>query len=376
MDSWRAGCGDNSHVRFGGRAGETGELKGSYRASARPYWNLLEGKDYELILANARQIKNVPGRKTDQKDAEWLAKLLRCGLVERSFVPDVGLRDLRDLTRRRRKLLQDVTQEKNRVHKVLQDANIKLTSYVSDLFGASGRALLATLLEESEVSPQTVAALVKGNLKNKVPQILEALCGRIRPHHRKMIGFSLQHIEFLEAQVKLLEDEIEVMIEPFGAELELLCTIPGVEKATAAAIIAETGVDMSIFPSEAHLASWAGVSPGNNVSAGKSKGGRTAKGNKHLKSALAQSAWAASHTKDTRLAARFWRLTKRLGKEGKKKAAMATAHTIVGIVYYVLSTHNPYLEFGPSYGTRSLASREHRLARELESLGYQVSKVA
>jgi transposase len=342
----------------------------------RPVWNVLEGNGYELVLANARKVKNVAGRKTDQRDAEWLAQLLRCGLVEKSFVPNVEQRDLRDLTRRRRKLLQDITQEKNRVHKMLQDANIKLTSVVSDLFGVSGRALLAALTERRDISPELVSAVVKGKLVKKVPELNDALVGRVRPHHRKMIAYSLEHIQFLEKQVKALEEEIDHMIEPFRVEVELLCTIPGIEKPVAAEIVAEIGTDMSIFPSEQQLANWIGVAPGNFESAGKSKGGRTPKGNRYIKSSLVQCAWAASRTKDTRLSGRFWRLARRLGRDARKKALVATAHTLVSIIYYVLSTGNPYQEFGPSYGARSAADREQYLARELQKLGYSVTKKA
>lgn len=342
----------------------------------RPLWNVLEGNGYELTLANARKVKNVPGRKTDQRDAEWLTQLLRCGLVEKSFVPEVEQRDLRDLTRRRRKLLQEISREKNRVHKTLQDANIKLTSVISELFGASGRALLAALLAGSEITPELIASVVKGNVRKKVPELQDALWGRLRPHHLQMIRYSLEHIDFLERQVRSLEAEIEVMLQPFRAERDLLCTIPGIERSSAAEILAEIGTDMTVFPSEACLASWAGVSPGNFESAGKSKGGRTAKGNRNLKPALVQCAWAASHTKDTRLSGRFWRLARRLGRDGTKKAALATAHTLLRVVYYVLSTHNPYVEFGPTYGVRSAEARAQRLARELERMGYTVSKAA
>lgn len=342
----------------------------------RPVWNILEAYSYDLILANARQVKNVPGRKTDQRDAEWLAQLLRSGLVERSFVPGVEQRDLRDLTRRRRKLLQQIGTEKNRVHKTLQDANIKLTSAVTDLFGVSGRSLLSTLLAEGEITDQTVLSMVKGSLRKKVPALMEALSGRIRPHHVKMIRFSLEHIDFLQAQVRTIEDEIEASMQPFRAQRELMRTIPGIDVASANEVLAEIGGDMRVFSSDAHLAKWAGVSPGNFESAGKAKGGRTTGGNRHLKAALVQCAWSASRTKETRLSGRFWRLTRRLGRDGKKKAAMATAHTILRIVYFVLLTGKPYEEFGPTYGARSAEARARRLVSELEKLGYTVSKAA
>jgi transposase len=342
----------------------------------RPVWNILEGNGYELVLANARQVKNMPGRKTDQRDAEWLAQLLRCGLVRKSMVPGVELRDLRDLTRRRRKLLGDLTQERNRIHKVLQDANVKLTSAVSDLFGVSGLALLRALIDQREVSPEMVASLVKGNLRGKVPELVEALNGRIRPHHLKMIGYSMEHIEFLEGQVRILEEEIANAVQPFRDEIDLLCSIPGIANAAAAEIVAEIGTDMTLFPSEGHLASWIGVAPGNFESAGKSKGGKTTQGNQNLKPVLVQCAWAASRTKDTRLSGRYWRLARRLGRDGKKKATLALAHTLVRIIYYILSTHNHYLEFGSDFGSRSTEARAERMARELAKMGYVVAKAA
>ncbi len=342
----------------------------------KPLWNVLENYDWKLILGNARRIKNVPGRKTDQRDAEWLAQLLRCGLVEPSFVPEVEQRDLRDLTRRRRKLLQDITSERNPIHKTLQDANIKLTSHVSDLFGVSGRALLTALVENQDLTPELVLSVVKGNVRKKVAELMVALDGRVRPHHCRMIGYSLQHIDFLTGQVERLEAEIDAMIEPFRKQQELVCTIPGIDKAVAAEILAEVGSDMAVFPSEGHLASWAGLSPGNFESAGRSRGGRTSAGNRYLKSSLVQGAWAASRTKDTRLSGRFWRLSRRLGRDGKKKAAVATAHTILKIAYYVLATDQPYVEYGADFGSQTTAARERRLARELQRLGYSVSKAA
>jgi len=343
----------------------------------RPVWNILESHDFNLILANARQVKNVPGRKTDQRDAEWLAQLLRCGLVQRSFVPAVEQRDLRDLTRRRRALLQELSAEKNRVHKVLQDANVKLTSVVSDIFGVSGRALIAALSRGEEITADSVLALVKSNLRSKVPALMAAIDGRIRPHHLKMIGFSLEHIDFIQRQVSTIEEVIETRIAaPFRDARELICTIPGIERSAAIEILAEVGTDMNVFQSDAHLASWAGVAPGNFESAGKSKSGRTAKGNRYLKSALVQCAWSASRTKDTRLSGRYRRLVRRLGRDGKKKAVVATAHTILRIVYFVLSTGRPYLEFGPDYGTASAEVRTRRLVSQLERLGYSVTKAA
>ncbi len=342
----------------------------------RPVWNILESCEFELILANPRQVKNVPGRKTDQRDAEWLAQLLRCGLVESSFVPAVEQRDLRDLTRRRRRLLQEISMEKNRVHKTLQDANVKLTSVVSDIFGVSGRALIGALGEGNELDAEQVRGMVKGTLRNKVPALLAAVDGRLRPHHLKMIDFSMEHIDFLQRQVAVIEEEIEAQAGPFRQARELLCTIPGVSKDSAIEILAETGTDMSVFHSDAHLAAWAGVSPGNYESAGKSKSGRTGKGNRYLKSALVQSAWSASRAKDTRLRGRFLRLKRRLGRDGSKKAAMAVAHSILKIAHFILTTGRPYVEFGAEYGAASSQARERLLIAQIEKLGYTVMKAA
>jgi transposase len=236
----------------------------------KPVWNVLEGS-FELILANAQRIKNVPGRKTDVNDANWIAKLLRSGLIESSFVPPVDIRELRDLTRYRRKLLKDATAEKNRIHKVLQDANIKLSTYMSDVFGISGRLLLKSIINGEALNPQRVRVMVKAQLKHKVPQLMDALNGRLRNHHRTLIRMHLEHLDYVENQISVLEAMIDEAITKYRETIDLLITIPGIQQDAAASIIAEIGTDMSQFPSEDHLASWAGVSPGNNESAGKKK---------------------------------------------------------------------------------------------------------
>jgi len=343
----------------------------------RPVWNILEGQEFELLLANARKVKNVPGRKTDQRDAEWLAQLLRCGLIERSYVPAVEQRDLRDLTRRRRRLLQTLAQEKNRVHKTLQDANVKLTTSVSDIFGVSGRALIQALRSGQKLDSEEVLALLKGKLRQKAPEVAAALEGRVRPHHLEMIEFSMDHIDFLERQVEVIEGRIEATLAPpFREARDLICSIPGIERASATEILAEIGIDMSVFHSEAHLASWAGVSPGNFESAGKSKSGRTGRGDRYLKAVLVQAGWAASKTKATRLSGRYQRLARRLGRDGKKKAVVATAHTLLRIVYFVLTTRRPYQEYGAEYGVASVEARTRRVIAQLQRQGYTVTKAA
>ncbi len=237
----------------------------------KPVWNILETGSFQLILANAQRIKNVPGRKTDVKDAEWIGQLLRSGLIEGSFVPPVEIRNLRDLTRYRKKLLQDTTQEKNRIHKVLQDANIKITTYITDIFGVSGRNILECLLHGEVITAETITNMVRGKVRSKVPGLVDALNNRLRRHHREMIRFSWEHLKYLERTILEVEVIIEQCLNPYQQDIELLDSIPGVGHNAAAIFIAELGTDMSVFPSDKHVSSWAGVSPGNNESAGKKK---------------------------------------------------------------------------------------------------------
>jgi len=234
----------------------------------KPIWNILED-NFQLILANAKHVKNVPGRKTDVKDAEWLAKLLRSGLIESNFVPPEEIRDLRDLTRYRTRLVHNCTQEKNRIHKILQDANIKLTSVLSDIFGVSGRRILKAIINGEKIEEYTLRKLVHPQTKASIVEISEAINGRLRRHHRYMLQQHWEHMEYIEQNIKELEEQISYCLKPCQREVELLDTIPGVNKNGAAILIAEMGVDMSVFKSHKRLASWAGVSPGNNESAGK-----------------------------------------------------------------------------------------------------------
>ncbi|MEB5459515.1 IS110 family RNA-guided transposase, partial [Virgibacillus pantothenticus] len=243
----------------------------------KPVWNILENQ-FRLVLANAKHVKNVPGRKTDIKDAEWLAKLLRSGLIEGSFVPPEDIRDLRDLTRYRKKLVNNRTAEQNRIHKILQDANIKLTSVLSDIFGESGRKILEAIINGEKIEEKSLREMVHKRVKSSLTDIAESINGRIRRHHRDMLRYHWEHMIYLEETLERLEKQIDQCLEPYRREVDLLDTIPGVNKDAAAVFVAEMGVDMSVFKTEKRLASWVGVSPGNNESAGKKKNSKTTKG--------------------------------------------------------------------------------------------------
>jgi len=308
----------------------------------KPIYNILED-GFEVILANAAHVKNVPGLKTDKRDARWIAKLLRYGLVPASFIPPRSIRDLRDLTRTRRKLVQEMTTQKNRVEKVLQDANIKLSSVVSKVFGVSGEAMIRTLLEVDELSREDIESMAKGRLRNKIDLLIKALDGNIYDHHRFLLRMHLEHIEFLTNQIALFDSRIYEKLEPYKFEFELIQTEPGVGEASAASIIAEIGVDMSRFPDEDHLSSWAAICPGNNESAGKRKSGKTRRGNNYLKGTLTEAAWAASRTKGTAISEMYHNIARR---RGKKRSIVAIGHQILVDVYRMMATGTPYREVG------------------------------
>lgn len=283
----------------------------------KPVFNILE--DYfDITLANAQRIKNVPGRKTDVSDAEWIAKLLRYGLIEKSFVPPADIRELRDLTRLRKKWIGQLTAEKNRIQKVLECSNIKLSSVISDIFGVSGRKLLERLMKQGYIEEPEIDACIHGRMKGKRQQIQDSLFGTLTEHQLFIIRQSWKHIESLESLLREIEERIDQLLQAYKQEMELLVTIPGVKKETAAVIIAEIGVDMGQFPTSQHLASWAGVAPGNHESAGKRKSTRTMKGNPHIKSALCEAAWALSRCRNQRLAAKYLLVTG--GTQGKEKS--------------------------------------------------------
>jgi len=309
----------------------------------KPVYNVLEGY-FDITLANAQRIKNVPGRKTDICDAEWIAKLLRVGLIEPSFVPSEDLRELRDLCRLRKKWVGNLTAEKNRIQKYLESCNVKLGTVISDVFGVSGRNLLRKLVNQGYVDAADIDESVKGSIKNKKSQVADSLFGTITPHQMELIRDCWEHIEFLEKSIASLERRIDEHLQPYKEEYELLQTIPGVSKTTSAALIAEIGVDMNQFPSAEHLSSWAGVAPGNNESAGKKKSTKSVKGNTHAKVALCEAAWAIARSRNTELSTKFWKIASR---RGKKKACIAIARKILIISYHMLKNKQAYIEGGP-----------------------------
>jgi transposase len=314
----------------------------------KPVFNILE-ESMGVLLANAQHIKNVPGRKTDVKDCQWLAYLLRHGLIRGSFIPPRPIRELRDLTRRRKQLIAEGTAERNRIQKVLEDSNLKLGDVLSDLFGRSGQEMLEALLEGQATSAE-IAELARRRLRSKIPAIIKSIEGHsLRDHHRFQLKQGLAHLQFLEKQVDEIDEEIQRRLLDYREAYELLKAIPGLGKDSAAAILAEIGVEMSQFPSAAHLCSWAGVCPGNNESAGRHRSGHTRKGNSWLRSVLTQSAWAATRTKKAYFRSRYERIVSR---RGKKRALVAAAHSLLTVIYYVLSRRTPYHELGVDYFDR------------------------
>ncbi|MGH8921556.1 MAG: IS110 family transposase, partial [Actinomycetes bacterium] len=291
----------------------------------KPVWYVLEERGFDLLLVNARHVKMLPGHKTDVADAAWLAELLEHGLLRGSFVPPAAIRELRDLTRYRKRLIQAHSSEVQRVQKTLEDAGIKLDSVASDVVGVSGRAMLRALVD-GERDPEILAELARGRLRVKIPQLREALRGRFRDHHALLVRLSLEHLAHLEAAIAALDDQVDLAIAPFAEARDHLDTITGVGKRAAECVIAEIGVDMGVFPTAGHLASWAGRCPGNNITGGKRHSGRTNKGNRWLGEILNECSWAAARSRDTYLSAQFWRLARRIGK---KKAAVAVGHSIL-----------------------------------------------
>jgi transposase len=335
----------------------------------KPIWNVLEN-NFHLILANAKHVKNVPGRKTDVKDAEWLAKLLRSGLIEGSFVPPEDIRDLRDLTRYRKKLINNRTAEQNRIHKILQDGNIKLTSVLSSIFSKTGRKILRAIINGEKIDEIDLRLMVDKRVKASLPEIADSINGRLRRHHRDMLSFHWDHMIYLEKTLENLEEQIDQCLHPYRREIELLDTIPGVNQNSAAVFVAELGVDMSVFNySVKRAASWAGVSPGNNESAGKKKSAKVPKGNKAFKT-MAIECVLGTLKQHNRISAHRKRIAKR---RGIKKANMASAHLLLTIAFNILRTGEPYYELGPDYVQQHQKSKELKMIEYLKRKGYSVS---
>lgn len=335
----------------------------------KPVYYVLEA-EFTLLLVNAAHVKNVPGRKTDVKDAQWLAQLLEAGLLRGSFVPPPAIRELRDLTRYRTELAHERTREVQRLHKVLQDAGIKLSSVATDILGKSGRAMVEALIGGTR-DPQVLADLAQGKLRKKIPQLKQALEGKFAGRHAFLAAELLAHMDYIEEAMERVNQRIEECMRPFAEEERILQTIPGIKKHTAPKIVAEIGTNMKQFPDAKHLASWAGLCPGNNESAGKHKKGTTRKGDGWLKSALVEAAWSAVKAEDSAFSGLFYRLR---GRMGPKKSIVAVAHAMIIVIHECLAHRKTYKELGRDYYDRihSKVLRE-RYVQKLEKLGFVVS---
>jgi len=335
----------------------------------RPLWNLLEGEFAKLILVNPQHIKGLNGYKTDPKDAQWIADLLESGKLRGSWVPSRPIRELRDLTRQRVNLLEDLNRAKNRIEQLCQSGNIKVSSVATDLFGVSGRKMLKAIVEGKR-DAGWMADYAKGTLRGRRRELERALEGTFTDEQRWLLEKELRQVEWLETQVETLEQEIQRRVSTFEDAIRRLLTIPGIDHKTAWTVVAEIGVDLSAFVDAKHLASWAGLCPGNRESGGKRMSGRTRKANRYVKRAMCQAAWAASHTKDTYLSAFYRRMAVR---KGSPKAVMALAHHMIVVIYQVLSREEEYVEFGGDYyDQRDKTKTAKRLVARLAKLGYQV----
>lgn len=345
------------------------------------YWKpvfhaLCEADSIEVVLVNARHVKNVPGRKTDVKDSEWLAQLLECGLLRGSFIPPKEIAAIRELTRYRKKTIQARTRELQRLTKVLEDAGIKIDSVASSITTLSARDMIESLIA-GERDPRVLANLARGTMRTKIPDLTLACAGRFGDHHAVLARLHLDHIDHLTGMIDGLDERIEQVMGPFAEQLALLRTIPGIGDRAAQILISEIGVDMSRFPTAAHLASWAGLCPGNNESAGRHKSGRTRKGNTEVRDVLTECAWSAGKTANY-IGAQFHRFHRRFGKKGGGKAAAAVAHTLIVIVWHVLYDQSAYRELGHDYFTHrdNPEATKRRLIHNLEALGYHVQLTA
>jgi transposase len=337
----------------------------------KPIFNIMEN-EFDILLAHPQHIKSLRRNKTDIKDCMWIADLLRHGLVPRSFIPPKEIRELRDLNRTRRKLVGMMTSEKNRVVKVLEDANIKLSSVVTKIYGVSSLSVIQALLEKDKLSREEIADMAKGKLKKKTDLLVKALNGRVTDHHRFLLRLHLDNIEYLTCQIGKIDEEIQQKMIPFQEKSMMIQAVPGISEVNASAILAEIGIDMSQFPDEAHLSAWAGVSPGIRESAGKKKSGKTQKGNSFLKGTLTEAAWAASRTKGSAYSAIYHNIARR---RGKKRALVAIAHRLLIDIYRILKTGVPYQEIGAEVVyERSIKRREKSMIKSLERAGYTVTK--
>jgi transposase len=335
----------------------------------KPVYYVLEDA-FTLLLINMHELKRVPGRKTDVKDSEWLAQLLECGLLKASFVPPPPIRELRDLTRYRVQQVRDLAQETNRLHKVLEDAGVKLSTVASDVMGVSGRAMLAALMTGT-TDPAVLADLARGRLRSKLPALQRALQGRFRQHHAFLLRQILSKIDFLEETITQPMEEIDARVRPFAAMLEALDTIPGIDRIAAISIVAETGGDMTRFPSAGHLCSWGAMCPGQNESAGKRRSGKTRKGNVYLRRTLIQAALSATRKRECALQTRYHRVKR---QRGHKRAVIAVGHQILEIAYFVMRDGVTYHELGADYFARRDRERTMRRSiKQLEALGYRVT---
>jgi transposase len=341
----------------------------------KPVWHVLEGADFELLLVNPYHAKNLPGRKTDVKDAEWLAQLLECGLLRGSFVPPKAVAQLRDLTRYRTKLIQERSREVQRLQKLLEDAGIKLDSVVSDVMGKSAREMIDALIA-GERDPVVLADKARTRMRPKIGELQQALVGRFDEHHALIARMHLDHIDKINEIIDRLDAEVDRLMAPFAEPATRLVSVPGIAKRSAEVIVSEIGVDMTRFPTAGHLASWAGLCPGHDESAGKRRSGRARKGNAALRAAMCEAAWAASHTRDTYLSAQYRRFKRRFGTKSEGKAIFAVAHTMIVIVWHILASDSAcYDELGADYFDRrnDAAARQRYLVRELERLGNHVT---
>jgi transposase len=335
----------------------------------KPVYYVLEDA-VTLLLINMQELKRVPGRKTDVKDSEWLAQLLECGLLRSSLVPPPPIRELRDLTRYRVQQTRERSREVNRLQKVLEDAGVKLASVATDVMGVSGRAMVEALVAGT-TDPHVLAELARGQLRQKLPALQRALMGRFRPIHAFLVQEILAKVDYLDEALERLMGEIDRRVAPFEPMLTALDTIPGIDRIGAISVVAETGGDMTRFPSPAHLCSWAGMCPGHDESAGKRRSGKTRKANRYLRSTLIQAGVAASHKKQSALQALYARVKSR---RGHKKAVVATGHQILAIAYFAMRDGVTYRELGPQYLERRDRERTaRRHVRQLEALGYVVT---